>query len=389
MTLWIILTLMVALAVAGLAIPLVRRYEARATGRAATVAVLKDQLIDIDAQERSGAVSASEAEALRTEIKRRLLAEGREKAAEPRPFGPRSLATLALGLSAVVALAATGLYAMMGRPDLAAPAPATSPTETGGQEASADVETMVRRLEERMRATPDDPEGWRMLGWSYYQIGRYADSAKAYARAVELAPNGPGYQSAYGEALVQAAGGTVTPQAKAAFESARTLDAADARARYFLALFKDQRGDPEGALDDWIKLLSGAPADAPWAVELRRIIAETAREAGIDVSSRLPPAAVPEAPRGPTAADIAAAQQMKPSDQQVMIRGMVDGLAERLKASPRDAGGWARLMRARMVLGERDAAVSAYRDAMKIFADSPADQRTLTQMAQELGIPGA
>lgn len=386
MTLWIILTLMVALAVAGLAIPLVRRYEARADGRAATLAVLKDQLVDIDAQERAGAVTPTEAEGLRTEIRRRLLAEARERTAEARPFGPRSLAMLALGLAAIVALAATGLYAMMGRPDLAAPAPAATPAQPEGQ-ATSDVDTMIRQLEARMRETPDDPEGWRMLGWSYYQTGRFADSAKAYRRAVELAPNGPGYLSAFGEALVQAAGGTVTPEARSAFERAYALDAADARARYFLALFKDQRGDRQGALDDWIKLLSEAPADAPWAGELRRIIDETAREARIDVSGRLP--AKPDAPRGPTAADIAAAQQMKPSDQQAMIRGMVDGLAERLKASPRDAGGWARLMRARMVLGERDAARAAYRDAMRIFADSPADQRLLTQAAQELGVPTA
>jgi len=65
MTLWIILTVMVALAVLGVAIPLVRRYEAAADSRSATLAVLKDQLGEIDGQEKAGTASPAEAEALR------------------------------------------------------------------------------------------------------------------------------------------------------------------------------------------------------------------------------------------------------------------------------------------------------------------------------------
>ena len=72
---------------------------------------------------------------------------------------------------------------------------------------------------QKMQANPNDPEGWRMLGWSYFQTARYADAAKAYAKAIALKPDGEGYQSAYGEALVQEAGGQITPAAAAAFHS--------------------------------------------------------------------------------------------------------------------------------------------------------------------------
>ena len=91
MTLWIILTLMVALAVVGVAIPLVRLYEARADGQAATLAVLKDQLIEVDAQVEAGVVAEAEAEALRIELRRRLLAESREPMAVSRPLGAQGL----------------------------------------------------------------------------------------------------------------------------------------------------------------------------------------------------------------------------------------------------------------------------------------------------------
>ena len=48
MILWIILTLVVAVVVAVLTVPLVRRYDARPTGRGRGAAVLVDQLADID-----------------------------------------------------------------------------------------------------------------------------------------------------------------------------------------------------------------------------------------------------------------------------------------------------------------------------------------------------
>lgn len=399
MTLWIILTVMVALAVVGVAIPLVRRYEASADARSATLAVLKDQLAEIDGQEKSGTVSAVEAEALRTELRRRLLAETRGTAEVVRPFGAQGLGRFAFAMAAIVALAATGLYAMMGRPDVATPVAAPQPAAGEAAGGASDIEGLIRGLEQRMAANPNDAEGWRMLGWSYFQTGRFAESAGAYRRAVAIAPDGPGYQSALGEALVQAAQGSVTPEAATAFEAAKKLDPADARARYFLAVLKDQQGDRPAALADWIGLLNEAPADAPWAPDLRQFVERIAKEDGIDLSGRLKPApaaaAAPAAPATtgampqPTSEQVNAAMALPEGDRQAMVRGMVDSLAARLQASPRDADGWIRLMRARMVLGEPAAASAALKQGSAAFADSAADQAKLREAAKSLGVPGA
>ena len=45
-------------------------------------------------------------------------------------------------------------------------------------------------------------------------------------------------------------------------------------------------------------------------------------------------------------------------------------------------------MRARMVLGQTDAAAQAYRDAARAFAGSPPDEAALRQTAASLGRPG-
>ncbi len=422
MTLWIILTLMAAVCAAVLTIPLVRRHEARADARAATIAVLKDQLADVDVQLAAGTIPAADAEGLRVEIKRRMLAAGHIPEELRGGFGSRALGGVAIGLAALVAFAAAALYASMGRPDMGgiavpgAAAPGAPGAVAAAAPAAADPQAgeiagLIAGLEKKMAANPGDPEGWRMLGWSYFQTQRFADSAAAYAKAVALKPDGPGYQSAYGEALVQAANGDVTPAAVAAFTKARAQDGADARARYFLGLMKQQQGDSKGAIDDWIALLGESASDAPWVPQLRSVIEQSATDAKIDVSARLAalkqPAsggasvAPPPMPAlaggggapagvmpGPSAAQVAGAAAMNPADRQAMIRGMVDGLAAKLAANPRDEAGWLRLMRARSVLGDAPAAAKARNDALAAFAGDAAAQGRIRAAASEIGIPG-
>src|SRR4051812_19975554 len=98
--LWMILTLMVALAAVGLAIPLIRRHDDVRRARGTVAEVLKGQLGEIEAQAATGALPAAEAEALKTDVKRRVLAEGREAEPAARPLGERTLLVLALGLVA-------------------------------------------------------------------------------------------------------------------------------------------------------------------------------------------------------------------------------------------------------------------------------------------------
>ena len=388
MTLWIVLTVMIALAVCGLTIPLVRRYDLSGENGAG-LDVLKTQLAEVESQLAGGTVSESEAEALRGEIKRRILAEARGKQSAARPLPAAAMPGLALGLVAIVALAATALYAAMGRPEISS-APASAPVAANTAPAAdpqhpmGDVTSMIAGLENKLKQSPDNAQDWQMLGWSYMRTGRAADAAKAYARAVALDPKNNDYLSAQGEALAQA-DGQVSPEAAAVFRRAQAADPADPRARYFLAMFKDQQGDHKGAMADWIALLKSAAPDAPWAGEVRTYVENKAKEQGMDISAQLPPR--PAAPPGPTAAQVAAAGQMPQGAQQAMIKGMVDKLAAELKANPRDADGWIRLMRARMVLGEKAQAQAAYRDARQAFADAPAQQSALRDAAQALAIP--
>ena len=391
MLLWIIITFMVALGVSGLTFALVRPRDRDRT-RTTTTSILAAQLADLDSQLAAGDLSSDEAGPLKTEIRRRILAEAREPQTISEPVSAGALPYLAIGIAGVVALAATGLYALLGRPDLAAGAhvqnhsaqPAANSSHPGG-----DVSAMIAQLEARMRQTPNDPEGWRMLGWSYLVTGRAADAAAAYGRAVALAPHNADYRSSEGEALVRTSGGQVTASALDSFRAALKEDPRDPRAKYYVALYKDQSGDHNGAMAYWIALIKNAPPDAPWLADVRRFVEKVALDRGLDISTKLPPEPSPgSVQNGPSAAQVEAANRMPAADRNAMIQAMVDRLAGELRANPKNAEGWEQLMRARMVLGETAAAAAAYRDANAAFANAPDIKTRLRDSARALRIPG-
>ena len=93
-----------------------------------------------------------------------------------------------------------------------------------------------------------------------------------------------------------------------------------------------------------------------------------------------------EAAPGPSADDVAAAQDMSPEDRQAMIRGMVGQLNDRLATSGGPPEDWARLISSYGVLGETDAARTIWTEAQTVFADSDAAMAMLRDAAQSAGV---
>ncbi len=294
-----------------------------------------------------------------------------------------------IALIAAAMLAATSVGMRVWRDQIpAAPAAQTAPP-------APDVGAMISSLEARLKAKPDDADGWRMLGWSFFQTQRFGEAATAYARATKLAPGRSDLWSSLGEALVMAGSGDVPPDARAAFDKAIALDHHDPRARYFLGVAQDLAGDHKGAIDAWFALLRETPAGAPWDADVRRTIEQVGAKDHIDVADRLaalrpaPPATAPApgvasaAIPGPTPEQMRAASAIPPGAQQQMIAGMVEKLAARLKANPGDVDGWIMLMRSRVTLGEQAQA----RDTLNAaIAANPGQADRLRAAARELAM---
>jgi cytochrome c-type biogenesis protein CcmH len=65
---------------------------------------------------------------------------------------------------------------------------------------------------------------------------------------------------------------------------------------------------------------------------------------------------------------------------------MVEGLANRLERSPRDADGWIKLIRSRIVLGESELAKQALARGLNVFADDAGERDRIAAAAQQLGL---
>lgn len=404
MPLFISMIIMTGIAATILAIPFLRAGGGWSGGGNAAIANARQQLASLQKEAAAGMIEQSEVALARREIEARVLAAAKEGETEVKNGSDK---IRLLGLATVVALVTIGsavLYGIVGSPRMpGAQMPATplpvatlnnsSPNISGNATTGqpvASVDTMIANLAARLEDDPEDAEGWRMLGWSYFQTENYLGAVEAYSRAVALDATDPIILSVYGEAVVRSEDGQVSDRALGIFHQALALDPVDPRARFFQGMALEQRGDPHGAVTLWLEILDSAPADADWAPGLRDRIAELAPAAGIDLTKE--PAwgqsevATNDTFRGPSASDIAAAQQMNQDDRQAMIQGMVDGLAARLEDDPNDIEGWARLIRSYTVMNDAKAAKDALERAAQLLGRDSAAFGVIELSANELGV---
>ena len=285
MELFLALGAMTVAALALVAVPLLRRHRAVAPRAGYDVEVYRDQLRELDVDLERGVIPAEERDTARLEIERRILA------ASPADEVPEASAPdtthliTAFAVVVVLPLVAGSLYLWLGAPGAGDQPIATrdrnpTPTVTAVPEGDMpDVEQMVIGLAERLKAQPNDLDGWIMLGRSYSVLERFDEAVTALKHAEMMAKGDPNVTAMLGEFQVFAAGGVVTPEAKAAFGDALARDGGHPAARFYLALAKRQVGDARGALDDWVALLRDSDPAAPWLPVLHQRIEETRRPA--------------------------------------------------------------------------------------------------------------
>lgn len=366
------------------------------------LAVYRDQLAEIGRDIERGVLTEGQADAARTEVQRRILATDqriakRHQSGEAANRVSRLRPAVAI-FTLLLFAGGVGLYLDLGRPDLR-DRPIASRTDEimAARQASdndanrnAALNRAVQDLSNRLLENPDDLKGWELLGASLMALGRPEEAQTAYLEAVKQSGRDGDYLAMYAESVIRTNNGQVNTIARGALEEAAKSGSTDPRIQYFLGLADAQNGNVAAAVDRWIALVNGAPSDAGWLPMVLARIEEAALAQGIDITGRItvtPPMAS-NAPGGPSREDMEAAAEMTPEERQEMILGMVSQLADKLAENPQDPEGWARLMRAYMVIGQPDQAKQAYDTARQEFANDTALLTRFAGLADELGIPG-
>ena len=258
MLFWAVLAAMTGAAVLAVLWPLSRSRRDSSSERAGEVAVYRDQLAEIERDVARGVLRTSEAEAARVEVSRRLLAA--DAARTPRSAAgsvPRRRIAAIASLAGIPLLAFV-VYGALGSPDLDAARSARFSHQ-------AELATMVKTIEANLARNPEDGRGWEVVVPYYLSVGRNDDALTAQQNALRLLGPSAHREASLGEVLVAVAKGTVTPEARTAFDRAIVLDQRNAKALFFLGLAAWQAERKEEARENWQRAIQAASPDDRWA----------------------------------------------------------------------------------------------------------------------------
>ncbi|MDR6633776.1 cytochrome c-type biogenesis protein CcmH [Phyllobacterium sp. 1468] len=379
MVFWISAAVLTVVATLLVLWPLTRRVQSPVSDNQYDVEVYRDQLRELDADEKRGLIDPVSSEQARAEIGRRLLKSAKAVEDDKAIVRPAKSATrewLTLATVLAIPLISWGIYTKLGSPDLPAQPLAERLAKPADQSTPAEL---IARAEAHLALNPDDGQGWEVLAPIYLRMGRPGDAVAAYQNSIRLNGDSAGRQLGLGQALTAETGGTVTPRAEEAFKRAMALDPKDMRPQFYIIDGWMQQGRLPEARDLIRKLLTEAPADVPWRDQAQAALTRLDHEIAGDA-----PDVSDVEKTGPDASQVEAAAGMNNQDRAAMIEGMVANLAEKLKQSPDDIEGWERLVRSYVVLNRPNDALEALGRARKVLgADKLA---RLDAVANELGL---
>lgn len=322
------------------------------------------QLTEIDDLAERGLLAPGEVGLARAESGRRLLASLHRSPDAQRADRPRGRWVIVAALLAPgVALA---LYTAVGEPgQIDQPYGARVSGWSRADPAGLAPDQMAAVLDKVVRERPRDVRALLFLARAQALSGETARALRTLRRAAELDPRRSEVWSLAGELQAGGADERLPDSARFAFERTLALEPQNLTARYYLARDLIARGERSRGVLAWRNLLAELPAGDPRREALEREISQAIGGSEANGGSRL---------------------KAGPAETRI-IQGMVDGLAERLKARPEDPQGWLRLIRAYGVLGRRGAQTRAVRKARGLFSDRPAILRQIDAEAANLSSP--
>lgn len=270
--------------------PLWRRgaRDAHARLDSPAVATLRQQLEQLTALNRSGALGDKQFSQARQALERRIVEAvvptPQSTAAEP-PAMPKALL---LGLTGFVCAVAVGGYAALGTPQalgVVAVAGAAAPSGNGHSVTAEQIESMLDALAARLKNNPGDADGWVMLARSLAVLGRHEQALPAFKQAASLRRDDAMLLADYADTMAVVNGSSLEGEPSRLIEQALKLDPNNVKALSLAGTVAFNRKDYAGALRHWEKAVQVAPGS-----EMAQQI-----QGGIDEARRLSGGAAPVA----------------------------------------------------------------------------------------------
>lgn len=330
---------LVAAVAAALLWPLLRGAPASPQKRAAAiVALFRDQLRELEAERKSGAIEEAQYRQSRRDIEHNLLEEVAQADA-PAAGAQRARWSAAL-IGAFVVIVPFVLYATLGTPDALIPgmeSGANSQAEASGAArplTSAQVQKMIDALVANLKKSPGDVEGWTMLARAYAYQHQYADAVRAFTQALALQPKNAHLLADLADALAMTNGQRLDGEPLKLIERALQIDPHELKALALAGTAAFDHQQYAKAADYWQRALQVAPNEGEFSQNLRNSL-EEARQ--LAAGSAAPGTLASSAAAGPGTQKAATRSEAGPAQPEAAVRGKVT-LAAKLaaKAAPGD-----------------------------------------------------
>ena len=302
---------MTAVALALVVRPLLlgRRSHTDVARGASNLGILKDQLAELETDLRAGTISDVQYREAKVELERRVLEEVKSEPADKSTPTPRGVAT-ALVLVIALPLVAGLLYWQLGTPAAFSPEAQQAAAQAGAEHQFTpdEIEKMIGRAEEKLKANPDDAQGWSVLARTYATLGRYPDAVRAYGELARLEPNDANTLADYADTLAMAQGRSLSGKPMELVQRALKADPNHWKALALAGSEAFNRKDYKAAVGYWERLAAVVPPESEFGQTVKSNIAEARELGGIKAPSPVAKATpVPEAGRAPSAAPASAA----------------------------------------------------------------------------------
>jgi cytochrome c-type biogenesis protein CcmH len=195
-----------------------------------------------------------------------IVAAGEEAGSMPDPRSARARRRwMTLALLGVMPALTAGLYLYLGAPTILQEQALTQ------AHAAYDTDAMVKALEGKLKAKPDDAEGWYALGRAYIALQRLDEAELALAKAAQLAPKEARMLSQQAEAIALKAG-RLDGRPMELVAQALELDYENEKALELAGLAAYQQQKWAESLHFWRRLMKKLPKNSEFYEEIARAV---------------------------------------------------------------------------------------------------------------------
>ncbi|MCF0253026.1 MAG: c-type cytochrome biogenesis protein CcmI [Duodenibacillus sp.] len=292
---------MTAAALAAAAWPLlsVKRLDGEARRTGANLALLREQFKELEAGFAAGSVPEDEYRETRAEIELRVLeeTEAQQEAGEAAPAGRKGLAA-ALALAVAIPACAFLCYMQIGSPRALDPEftreQAAMAHAMGGRHSDSELREQIKKIEERLKVHPDNPDGWLMLARANEALREWGKASQAFAELNRLIPGNADILSDWADMLAASQNRNLEGRPAELVQEALKVDPRHWKALALMGTICFNRKDFRKAVIYWERMRAGTEQGGEEWRQITESIEQARQMGGIGkdekVADDLPPA---------------------------------------------------------------------------------------------------